>query len=298
MARGVAGLPRILHSLGYREAAIEAKITFISDSRTVTVCPELLLSSEMNRHTILLEVKSGRNTDNEQLARYGAVTREILHRVAGVFKGPAETFDVVINGDEQHAETLTLGVAKENYPFPIVVKTAEGLKLVYNEFKVDQLTQSFTEGLEIDWNSVPSNFIPIDAESELWEVADVIMPHVLALMAKRAPRILVSEICARACEGTWGVIGPKGQTDILNRVRKVLHAASMGEFKPFLKIDERANITYIRIENNPLEYDTTPRSRVFKRFHGLQERFVERLRTGVEFQGMEPFVVQEELPLP
>ena len=298
MARGVAGLPRILHALGYREAAIEAKITFISDSKTVTVCPELLLSSELNKHTILLEVKSGRNTDDEQLARYGAITRDILHRVAGVFKGPAEAFDVVINGDEQHAESLAMGVLKGDYPFPIVVKTVEGLKLIHNEFKIAQLTQSFSGGVEIDWNSVPSNFVPIDAESELWEVADVIMPQVLALMAKRAPRISVSEICARTCEGTWGVMGPKGQTDILNRVRKVLHAASMGEFKPFLKIDERGSISYVRIENNPLEYGATPRSKVFKRFHGLQETFVERLRTGIEFQGMEPFVVQEELPLP
>ncbi|WP_325310483.1 hypothetical protein [Longimicrobium sp.] len=295
MSRGVVGLPRVLHVFGYRDVAIEKTITFFTaDQRKITICPELILTSSITHNTLILEIKSGKNTEADQLARYSEVTTEVLGR-SGFPLSALETCSMVVNGDEKYTTSLQIGIDRGPYNFALIVKTPKGLRLVHNSLHVEDLNNHFTTGLFIDWDTVPNSFIPIDAESALWEVADIVLPHVLALMTKRIPEIQLRDLCARTCEASWSVIGPKGQNDILLKVRKVLLAAATSEYKPFLQIQQNWNT--VQIHNNPLEFGATSRSKIFQRFTSLQRRFVNRLRTGSEFKGEDPFTIQEELPL-
>ncbi len=100
LCRGVAGLPDALRKLGYEDKWIE--YTFANQD-IEKVCPDLIVASEQLGHTILLEFKSGANTEPDQLRRYSRVTQENLV-TAFISREAARNHDVSIVGRNEHGE--------------------------------------------------------------------------------------------------------------------------------------------------------------------------------------------------
>lgn len=274
LCRGVAGLPDTLRKLGYEDKWIE--YTF-SNQDTKKVCPDLIVASEQLRHTILLEFKSGANTEPDQLRRYSRVNQKNLE-TAFISREAAHSHDVSIVGRSKHGERLRIGIVDGGYEFPLLLANDDGLSLEHSEFRVSPLNSEFSSGLNIDWAKIPSIFAPIDEESDLWEVAEVIMPKILDYMTQRMPSVKIENLCQDVCSLTWTIMGRPAKDGIRGKVQDVLHEAMRQHFKSYLRWMKRGDS--IQIVANPLDLQPDKRTAAYRKLLTAQKNLIESLRTG------------------
>jgi hypothetical protein len=273
LCRGVSGLPRDLRRLSYEDKWIEW--TF-SNQDLKPVCPDLVVASEKTNHTVLLEFKSGANTEPDQLWRYSRVTQSDLRSRAFISRDATHSHDVAVVGKSEFGERLRIGIANDSYPFPLLLADEDGLALDHNEFRISQLNSLFSPRLEIDWGKVPSRFVPIDRDSELWEVAEVAMPMVLHYMTERRPIVRVEGLCQDICT-TWDIVGRPARNEFRSKIRDVLHEAIRRHFKPYLRWMKRGDS--MQITANPLDLQPDKRTAAYRRLRTAQEDLIEDLRT-------------------
>jgi len=271
MSRGVRELPQLLFDLDYREFAIEKKFL---NSEGGQVQPELILTSESQQNCLLLEWKSGENTDTAQIGRYMAVDSESLQR-AFVSPTAASRHDVVYVGHMESEERLRIGLEATGSGFPLVLVSADELRLVLNTFEVGALTEGFSSGLGITLSSIPTGFVPIGPESEPADVAEVVMPKILEFMADRRSIITVDEVAMATC-GTWGVLERPAREQIRIRIATALQDASREEFARYFSYST-ASGGRLTIRDNPLELGATRRTAAYQALLGAQARFLARL---------------------
>jgi len=276
LCRGVAGLPNVMRNLGYEDKWIE--YTFSNQDVGKVVCPDLIVASEQLRHTILLEFKSGANTKPDQLWRYSRVTSKNLE-TAFISREAAHSHDVSIVGRSKHGERLRIGIVDGGYEFPLLLANDDGLSLEHSEFRVSPLNSEFSSGLNIDWTKIPSIFAPIDEESDLWEVAEVIMPKILHYMTQRMPSVRIEDLCQDVCSLTWGIMGRPAKDGIRKKVQDVLREAMRQHFKSYLRWRSRGYTT-IQIVANPLDLQPDKRTAAYRKLRTAQRDLIENLRTG------------------
>ncbi len=272
--RGVAGLPKDLRNLGYQDKWIEWR--FINQDRK-EVCPDLIIASEQVNHTLLLEFKGGANTEPEQLRRYSRVTAQDLVDKAFMTRRATNNHDFVVVGQGEHGERLRMGIDNSGYSFPLLLADHEGLVLDHNQFQISQLNSIFFPKLGINWNRVPSNFVPLNGDSALWEVAEKVIPKVLEYMLDRRPHVSMDEISRDICI-TWDIMGRQPRNEIKAKVRKVLREAASRHFKAHLRwIGPRDRVEIVA---NPLELQSDKRTATYRNLLTAQKRLIESLRTG------------------
>jgi len=274
LCRGVRGLPRDLKELGYVDKWIELKF---ANQDLEAVCPDLMVASEEVNHALLLEFKSGANTEPDQLRRYSRVTQNDLVVRAQISREATHSHDVTIVGKSEHSKRLCIGISDGGYQFPLLLADEDGLVLGHNQFRVRQLNSLFSLRLQIDWSRVPSMFVPIDRDSELWEVAEVVMPKVLGYMTELRPLARVGEICQDICN-TWGIMDEPARNELRSKVREVLRVAVRRHFKPYLRLVISRDSVEIR--NNPLDLQPDKRTAAYRRLRTAQRDLIENLRTG------------------
>jgi hypothetical protein len=135
----------------------------------------------------------------------------------------------------------------------------------------------FTPRLVIDWSKVPTVFVPIDADSHLWEVAEIITPKVLEYMMRRASLVRLDQLCHDCCP-TWGQMGREPQQALRKKVQAVIAAAAEREFREYLRWSGERRL--IQFASNPLDMPLDKRSAAYKELQTAQKRLLERLRTG------------------
>ena len=272
LCRGAAGLPRFFRDRGYIAHYIERAF---SNQDSERVCPEIIVYSTSVKHTILVESKSGANTEDDQLRRYSRVSTLDLQRKANVPADACNSYDCTIIGLEPYSDRLRRGIEGGSYAFPLLVAGDAGLSLICNEFSVDEVSGIFTPQLDLDWAWVPMQFVPINNESRDWEVAETVMPIVLELMNAGETQISSDQICIRMCT-TWGSMGPDGRSQMTAAVNRVLEGAASGEFSAFFAF--RNGI--LRIVQNPLDLDSPKTAQAYKTLLKAQQQMLARMRSG------------------
>ena len=280
MCRGSYGLPKDLKNLGYVDKWIEYKFHY---QDLDIVHPELIISSEKSQHTLLLEFKSGPNTEDDQLKRYSKVTRSDIITNAFLPPSTVKFHDIVLVGKNEHRERLKIGIQKGGYPFPLILKAVNGLKLFYNQFQVTEINNIFQPLLKVNWKYIPQSFVPLNSESEPWEIAELLLPKILKYLKDKKATIAIEEICQDCCI-TWDIMGKPGKDDFRSNLKRVLGQASRHEFRGIFRSGGRKFIN-LEIINNPLDTDMDKLPGVFRKLREKQKKFIERLRTGNAFKG-------------
>ena len=274
MCRGVAGLPKDLRKLGYQDKSIEYGF---ANQDLQKVVPDLVLASEQMSHTLLLEWKSGANTEADQLRRYSRVNQKDLQTRAFISPSAARSHDVTVVGRDEHVDRLRMGLDAGGYAFPLLLADGEGLALSHNQFQIPQLANLFSPRLSINWDQVPSMFVPLDADSALWEVAEVVGPKMLQYMCERRPQVALNDICADICN-TWGIMGQPPKEALRRRVREVLSLAARQHFRAYLRWV--GAVGRIEIVANPLDLEPDKRTVAYRKLRTVQKKFIESLRIG------------------
>ena len=266
-------LPRDLRELGYDAKWIEYRF---QNQDGETIHPEMIVCSSKMAHTLLLEFKSGKNLDNDQLYRYSRVTQEDLRQLAMIPISATSSHDISIIGKEENAERLRIGLDAGPYNFPFLVCNALGIHLFLNKFSVQSLNNLFSKGLAIDWGQVPTMYVPILHDSESWEIAEVIIPIILGHMHQRKSRIEVEQISIESCKA-WSSMGSPAKKEYRSQVSKVLAEASRSSFREYFHYKSDQKGGYIEISNNPIEMGTDKRTGAYKKLQTLQREFIAKL---------------------
>ncbi len=268
MCRGSKGVPDVLRLLGYADRWIERQF-FNQDHEAVH--PELILASNDRHHALLLEAKSGANTDRDQLRRYSRISSDDLRGNAFLSEGESRSHDLAVIGLSEHADRLRIGIEGE-WGFPLILADDEGLSLDINAFAYQELSDVFRPTLEIAWGTIPMSWIPFDHGSDLWEVAEVVMPEVMGAMIKREPRIGCRSICQ--ARSSWDIIGGPEKGQMEAKVRDVFTEAARREFSEYVRVDGQ----HLVIINNPINLDGARSTQALQKLERLNAEFLTRLR--------------------
>jgi hypothetical protein len=272
LSRRDPALPSVLADLGYRDFVIEKPF---SNSRRHIVKPELILTSESVENSLLLEFKSGSNTEVEQIERYQGILSADLERIEIAIPA-AKTHDVVFVGHSSERDRLRIGIVATACGFPLLLLESDGLQLELNEFVVETLTQEFRSRLRFNVETAPTGYVPIGPDSELWEVAEVVMPVVISGMHERKSRMSVSEVAADACHETWGVLDRSARTDIKVKTGAVLQQAARREFSDHLTYSGASRM--LTITRGPLDLAPSRRTSALQTLIRAQSQMLDRLR--------------------
>lgn len=283
MCRGVAGIPNDLKRLGYADKWIEHRF---ANQDLKPVHPDLIISSDRINNTLLLEFKSGANIEEDQLRGYTRVTQNDLIEKAFLSRDATNSHDVTVIGLIEFGDRLRIGIDKVDHSFPLLLKDNDGLSLDYNKFSIPELNRIFSPRIKINWDRVPTRFVPLDYQSEPWEVAEVIMPKILEYMTERRPRVIISKICQDICI-TWDIMGKPGRDEFISNIRKVLQEASRSNFNAFLRWNGK--LDSLEIVANPLDINAAKRTSAYRKLRTAQKDFIDRLKTGRDSTGQLKF---------
>lgn len=285
LCRGVSGLPMCLYDLGYIDHWLENEFSIGPNKK---VEPDMVLVSDKIGHTLLLEWKSGANTEDDQLERYSQVTKESLRNNAQVSADAAERHDVSIVGLREHENRLVMGVTDGAYTFPVLSVDPDGITLCHNSFECKELTSVFSPKLLVDMSRIPMRLVPFNGDSMLWEVAEAVIPQLLEYMSRRLPHVDARQVSSDICRETWSIMGNRSRTDVETKVIQVLKLAANGSFKRYLKWE--AARKFIAFQNNPLQLGSDKRTTEFRKLEKLARGFIDSLRRNNEgMQQMELF---------
>lgn len=280
LCKGVHGLPKYFAERGYRTVWIEREFRNQDEDK---VCPEIIIASSPAGHTILVESKSGKNVEPDQLHRYSRICSTDLQRQGQVPADAAAAHDCVVIGQEQHSERLQRGLRASNCEFPLLVAKDTGLALVSNVFVSPELNEQFAPELSFDWGLVPLQFVPINSESSLAEVAEIAIPVLVERMVQREPRVQVDTVCTSVCP-SWDSLGPAGKDQLKAKVRELFEDAAKNEFAEFVSFQPGGAGT-LRIVKNPLDDEPRLVTAGFQKIRKLQGAMLSRLSSGqIELQ--------------
>lgn len=280
LCKGVHGLPSSIRKLDYREHSIEYRFR----NQDGEVCnPELIVFSRPLGHSLLLEWKSGANTEADQLRRYSRVTSKNLAELAFIPKAATTSFDVAIVGRAEHTDRLRMGIDKSGHPFPLLAADDAGIRLAHNRFSCHKLNDVFLPGLALDLRGAPMSFVPISDTSAPWEVAEVVLPRILERMLQRDALVKSSTLCTSICP-IWDVLHRDVQNAIKRRVCEVLQQAAMAEFQPFLTWRKTQNDDCaVDFSGNPVSLHGSRRDGALRRLRNAQRDLIDRLQQGKTF---------------
>ena len=280
LCRGVVGLPSDLRKLGYDAKWIEYNF---ANSDNEMVKPELIAFSNQLGHTLILEWKSGANTEPDQLRRYSRIASEDLRTKAFIDRPAFEKHNVTLICKDEKKERIKIGIETGNYNFPIISTVNDGLQLHFNQFDCYELNQIFSPLLPIDFSIVTTCFVPFDNDSELWEIAEFIMPQIFEYMFQRQPHFLLDDLITDTVP-TWGMMGPEFKCELRKKMLDVVNEASRQEFRNYFRrnqnIKARTHTETWEIILNPLDLTTDKRNREFRQIKKIQGIFIEALKTG------------------
>ena len=226
MCRGSLGLPRVIRDLGYRDRWVPR---CFPGQGPDSVPPVFAMTSREARHTVFVEVCRGAQIDARQLARYSGVTAAYLRSETSLSREETETYDIAVFGLARHRESLVEGLQEAHLRFPLLLLTRTGLVLAANSFSKAALSKVFFPRLEVPWGTIPRSWIPFNDDSNLLEVADAVIPEVVARALKGETRIAASDLCGS--HPLWDILGQPGRDHMKGQVCEALTAATEDEFR-------------------------------------------------------------------
>ena len=270
MCRGSPGLPRTIRQMGYRDRWIPGTAL---GSRGAAADPVLVLASTESGHSVFVQVFSGKRVDLTDLDRYSKISAVHLREETPLTQDQTELYSVAVFGLEEHRESLRDGIAESRIRPTLLLRTPEGLVIDANPFPKVGLANAFRPVLSLDWDSIPLGWIPYDHGSRPAEIAQAIIPRVVARATGGKQRVEIAEICAE--HPVWNVSTASARRKMRAGVTRVLATAAEHEFRDFFAVRDGA----LRLSDLTREAVRLPGSPTLKRMRRHQGALLDRLQS-------------------
>ena len=271
MCRGSIGVPRVIRDLGYRDRWVPRCFPGHGPD---SVPPVFAMASREARHTVFVEICRGHEIDARQLARYSGVTAAYLRSETSLSREETETYDIAVFGLARHRENLVKGLEEAHHRFPLLLLTRTGIVLGANSFSKAALSQVFFPRLEVAWDTIPGSWIRFNEGSGLPEVADAVIPEVVARAVKGDARIAARDLCRS--NPLWDILGEPGRDHMKGQVCEALAAAAENEFRSHFDLDGEVLVLHRnRATDTPMR-----RASWLRKLLQLQGEFLDRVADG------------------
>lgn len=226
IAKGLRGLPSVIHELGYDIKSIEWTYD-LPALKPFKIKPEICLVSHLKRHLLMMEFKSGKHMKEEQLTRYGQVTTAHATTISepprpGLLYG----HDCMVVGRKEHCSTLLAGLQAAQLAFPLVGVTTSELRLEHNKCSEPDLHGVLDEGLEIAWNYV-GYYMPLGADCTDKSLATEVAATIINAAVMEEARLTVRDVCTELWGEVWNILGVEDRTSLEKRVETILGVAAL-----------------------------------------------------------------------
>lgn len=233
MCRGTPGLSDELRDLGYREQWIARGFPHGVARMSH---PVLVLASRETRHSFFVEMAPGPRIDPDQLLRYTRTTAVELRRGTSLSREQTETYGVALFGLAEHHDSLRESIEESGVRAALLLCDPEGIRLAANPFRHAALTNVFRPLLPIRWPGVP-RWIPFDHESDLADIAAVVVSDVVARLLAGETRIDIADICRG--QVLWNLTTGAGRKKLRASVRRALVEAASREMRMYFGVRGR-----------------------------------------------------------
>ena len=268
MCRGSLGVPRVIRDLGYRDRWVPGCFPGHGPD---SVPPVFAMASREARHTVFVEFSRGAKVDARQLARYATVTAAYLRGATNLSREETETYDIAVLGPARHRESLVKGLEESRLRFPLLLLTRAGIVLGANSFSKAALSKVFFPRLEVAWETIPRSWIRFNGNSGVLEVAEAVIPEVVARAVKGDTRVAATDLCRS--HPLWDILGKPGRDHMNGQVCEALAAATENEFRSHFDLDGE-----VLVLQRDLAADTPmQRAGWLKKLQQLHAAFLDRL---------------------
>ncbi|MYI06685.1 MAG: hypothetical protein F4059_05045 [Gemmatimonadetes bacterium] len=231
MCRGSPGVPRAIRRMGYRDRWIPGNLL----GRTGTAAdPVLVLASAQSRHSFFVEACEGPEMDPARLDRYASMTAVDLRERTPLSQDQTELYGVAVFGLEEHRDTLRSSIRDSKLKPTLLLRTRDGLVMDANPFPKVALANLFRPFLSLDWESAPLGWIAYDHESDLAEVAQAVIPQVIAFAAGGVNRVKIGRVCEDHL--LWDLSTRAARRQMRAKVSAALSSAAGHEFSEFFTL--------------------------------------------------------------
>lgn len=271
------GFPTCLADLGYIVHSIGVTVALPDGSRAA---PDVITSQPDRGFALLVEVKGGKQIDEEQLQRMLAMTPEILRDHAYLpVPEPLSQYRVqaafVCNEEDRNQIAEQIG----DKPVAVISFDGSRFRLSGESIGDPELGACLARG-QVAAGSPPIAIIPFDRESSDDEIARVVLPHVVNAWLSGAGTIRPDDIVARTHHLVHADMGSTGsgseRSDIVRKVKRLIDTLAKGELGDLLE----------QIPGQPawrfrrgLPNDST-RTRELQKVQRAAEKYLEKLGTG------------------
>lgn len=287
----VQGVEPVLAKLGYSVRSVEFSF---QNTAGQSVKPDVILSCYSLNDALLFDCKSGKDPKIEQLKRYQGVIRDDLIERAFVQSSSRGdlSFDTTVFCVDEYFGPIKDAMESEGFVFPILALCSDSVKLKANHFGRQEVDIAFSNGVTVDRNAIPGEFVPFDDESEDWEIAERVIPKIIEYMHQNRAHFSISALASDVIR-MWDMFFPSERSRFKKQISNVVRLAARNQLKGYIVFDKtvksRMPEDVWQIASNPLRKQLGKRSKEWQKLQRLGREFVHMLRTG------EKFPVQEEL---
>lgn len=278
MAHGDPMMPRVLFDGGYKLHSIEKTFTVRQGKK---VNAELIFCSDSDQHSLVIDAKSGANLSRDQLQRYADITQKSLLDSAFTSKHSAKNHNVLIIGQLEFETRLKLGSSQVPSAARVTALVIEetrqsglldfmsdrsGIRKAENDFATVRLNDAFSPLLPVDWDLVPTNYLPVDHEAEDWEFAERLIPELIVHILRGSKTVDINTL-GEAVIGTWGNFVSQYKKTMVSRIQKVIKRAAQTRFSQFITYSEKGkskSFVQLTVSNGSKNNATALRSQLFR----------------------------------
>jgi hypothetical protein len=203
---------------------------------------------------ILIESKGGTGNSGDQIARYDAVSvNQILGAGLDFRKPQVKSVDVILTCEPRHVERqiATLDALKSRMVVVSYDADEGTMQLRRGRLTNDVLNRGLTTGISVPWPPTPSDYIPFDCNSSDIEIAEVILPTVIAFATKRRKTFDSNDVCRNATP-YWSILHPGQKKALARRVDSIVQSLVTLDFHGQFAFSRKSKRNHLVIEVTPM----------------------------------------------
>jgi len=222
--------PSLLHDYGYCVHSMELDFETSSGKE---ISPDLIISSNRQRHCLLFENKGGGlDKGRHQMDNYATLTNDDIKKWVTTM---CDEFDITVACVEENEEGISKSISDIGCKFPVIAVRSSSITLINNNFKDSACDALFSAGVPIDLSTAPGHYVKFIADSEEHEIAKHLIVSLVSYARRSKNTFSTQEIAGDSFGESWASYRKeKLRMSIYKKVANILEKASEGEMRGML----------------------------------------------------------------
>jgi hypothetical protein len=287
----IEGWPSTLADHGYTLDRIELKFKVPDPQRpglSIFINPDLLFVADDRNFSLVVELKSGRFRDLEQLNRFVKVTPWELIRYGGVpvrdqAQAAGHQICVAELVNEEFLEEYRSEFVRFNHPASLVSMGRIEIRSHHGLLADSKLDRTLKNGVSVEGRHRPTRIVPVlPTTNDENALISSVVNAVKQLWVNNVRAVTPAEVAKTVFKGLWECFAGEAQRRYLRVAKEVLNDMVETEFYSYLRpvANERDKWALLRL---PEKVDDRHRTRHCQQFSSAVRDYQWRRRSGAAY---------------